>query len=87
MNVCDAIMNAGRRRHFDCDDKSQWDTWICWERDSTPLGDSIVSLAKMVVYFCIGGTHFDQTDWGWLFWEKKKGIASYLLDTKVFTGY
>ena len=25
MNVCDAIMNARRRRHFDWDEKPQWD--------------------------------------------------------------
>jgi len=54
MNACDAIMNARRQKHFDWDEKPQWDTWICWERDPTPLGDSVVSLGKMVVYYCIG---------------------------------
>jgi len=29
MNVSDAIMNAERQRHFDWDEKPQWDTWIC----------------------------------------------------------
>jgi len=54
MDACDAIMNARRRRHFDQDEKSQWDTWIFWEMDPTPLGDSAASLGKMVVYYCIG---------------------------------
>jgi len=54
MNACDAIMNARRQRYFDWDEKPQWDTWICWERDATPLGDSVVSLGEMVVYYCIG---------------------------------
>jgi len=54
MNACDAVMNARRRRHFDRDEKSQRDTWICWERDPTPLGDSVVSLGKMAVYYCFG---------------------------------
>jgi len=26
MNVCDATMNARRQRHFDWDEKPQWDT-------------------------------------------------------------
>jgi len=62
MNVCDAIMNAGRRRHIDWDEKPQWDTCIRWERDPTPLGDSVVSLGKMVVYYCIG------LEWRDTFW-------------------
>jgi len=62
-------MNAGRRRHFDWDDKSQWDTWICWERDPTPLGDSVVLLGKMVVYFCIG------MEWRDTFWPDRLGMT------------
>jgi len=33
-------------KHFDWDEKPK--------RDLTPLGDSVVSLGKMVVYYCIG---------------------------------
>jgi len=45
-------MNARRRRHFDWDEEPWRDTWICWERDPTPLGDSVVSLGKMGMYHC-----------------------------------
>jgi len=54
MNACGAIMNIKRSRHLDWDKKPQWDTQIRWERDPTLLGDSLVSLGKMVVYYCIG---------------------------------
>jgi len=54
MDACDAIMNAKRQGHFDWDEKQKWVTWICWAMDPTPLGDSAVSLGKMVVYYCIG---------------------------------
>jgi len=54
MIACDTIMNASWQRHFDWDEKPQWDTWIRWERDPTPLGNIVVSLGEMVVCYCIG---------------------------------
>ena len=51
-NVRDASMNARRQRWFDWNEKQQRDIQICWrKRDPTPLGDNVVSLGKMVVYY------------------------------------
>ena len=53
-NACDAIMNAGRQRWLDWNEK-QRDTQVRLRKtDPTPLGDSIVSLGKMIVYYHIG---------------------------------
>ena len=54
-------MNARRRRPFDWDDESQW------EKDPTPLGDSVVLLGKMVMYHCIG------LEWRGTFWPDRLG--------------
>ena len=55
MNACDAIMNAGRHRWLDWDKKQQRDTQVCWKkRDPIPLGKSVVSLGKTVMYHCVG---------------------------------
>jgi len=63
------FMNARRRRHFDWDEKPQWDTCIRCERDPTPLGGSVVSLGKMVVHYCIG------LEWIDTFWSDRLGMT------------
>ena len=54
MNACDAIMNAGRHRLLDWNEE-QWDTQArLRKRDPTPLGDNVVLLGNVVVYYRIG---------------------------------
>jgi len=79
MNAWDAIMNARRRGHFDWDEKPQWDTCIRWERDPNLLGDSVVSLGKMVVYYFTDSCM--KTNW------KKKHVYCWCERVRHYKGY
>jgi len=79
MNAWDAIMNARWRGQFDWDEKPWWDTWIRSKRDPTPLGDSVVSLEKIVVYYCTDRCM--KTNW------KKKHVYCWCERVRHYKGY
>ncbi len=54
MNACDAIMNAGGHRWLDWNEKQRGTQVRSRKRYPTPLGDNVVLLGNVVVYYRIG---------------------------------